>query len=117
MNKFAASSPHTNDNPEALPASFYLTQNFPNPFNPETEIQYGLPSKGHVRLRIYDVLGVEVRALVEEVKAGGRHRIIWDGKDRDGNIVASGVYLYRITFTAEENAQALTRSGKMSLLR
>ncbi len=117
MNKFVASLPHTTDKPEAPPASFYLTPNFPNPFNPETEIQYGIPSKGRVRLRIYNTLGVEVRSLVDAIKEGGQHRIIWDGKDREGYVVASGVYLYRVTFTAEDGGEAYTRSGKMSLLR
>lgn len=60
---------------------------------------------------------MEVRKLVDEVKTGGHHRLVWDGKDRLGNVVASGVYLYRVMFTAKESAEIFTRSGKMSALR
>lgn len=117
LNKSVASSPRVNAGFEAMPEGFELIQNFPNPFNPETAIQFSLPGKGHVQLRIYDVLGVEVRALVNENKEAGRHRILWDGNDKAGNAAASGVYLYRMTFVPEENGVPFTRTAKMSLLR
>ncbi|MFQ5824727.1 MAG: FlgD immunoglobulin-like domain containing protein, partial [bacterium] len=86
-----------------IPQTFVLHQNFPNPFNPSTEIQYQLPSRagefvGKVRtfLKIYNLLGQEVRTLVDEEKAPGYYKVIWDGKDNIGRGVTSGVYIYRL---------------------
>ena len=79
-----------------IPESFGLSQNYPNPFNPETVIQYQLPEPGRVSLKVYSVLGQEVRTLVDEERAPGYHWVIWDGKNDAGAKLASGVYLYRI---------------------
>ena len=106
-----------NSNGISEPQTFTLHPNRPNPFNPETEISYSIPSRGHVRLRIYNTLGAEVRTLVDAAKEGGHYRVTWDSRDHEGNTLASGIYLYRVTFTAENDGQAFTRSGKMSLLR
>ncbi|MBI3004883.1 MAG: T9SS type A sorting domain-containing protein [Ignavibacteriales bacterium] len=73
------------------PRIFALQQNFPNPFNPSTTIQYDLPSKAHVRLRVFDVLGREVATLVNEERAAGNHRVSWNAAK-----FSSGVYFYRI---------------------
>lgn len=82
----------------ALPREFALHQNFPNPFNPVTEIQFDVPNQTHVKITLYDVLGREVMRLVDEVKQPGFHAVKFDGQTR-----ASGVYFYRInagTFSA-----------------
>jgi hypothetical protein len=76
---------------DGLPGQIVLDQNYPNPFNAGTEISYRLPSAGHVRLTVYDVLGREVRVLVDEDAAAGVHRA-----RVDANGLASGVYLYRL---------------------
>lgn len=81
---------------ETLPVQFSLHQNYPNPFNPSTTISYELSKNVHVELVIYNVLGKEVRKLVETSQAAGHHEIAWDSKDDAGFSVASGVYLYRI---------------------
>lgn len=82
---------------ELLPSSFELEQNYPNPFNPATTIQYGLPQASRVNLRVYNLLGQQVKTLVDhEVKQAGYHAAIWDGRNGAGNIVASGVYLVRM---------------------
>jgi hypothetical protein len=78
------------------PENFVLKQNFPNPFNPETEISYKIPVPQTVTLSIFDMTGRLVRTLVHERKNSGHHSIRWNGRDNDGNIVSSGVYLYRI---------------------
>lgn len=84
-----------------LPTTFMLAQNFPNPFNPTTEIQYQLAAaenSGGTRtlLKIYNILGKEVRTLVDEEQAPGFYRISWDGRDDFGQRLASGIYIYRL---------------------
>ena len=73
------------------PLSFSLFQNYPNPFNPTTKIQYWLPERSRVRLTIYDVLGREIKTLVNEEKPAGFYEAKFDGTG-----VPSGVYFYRI---------------------
>jgi hypothetical protein len=87
------------------PARFFLEQNYPNPFNPETKINYQLPKSGRVVLKIFNILGREVRALVDEFKPAGSFDVRWDGMDNAGQRAPSGVYLYRI----EAEGLALTR--------
>jgi len=79
----------------ALPTTLY--QNFPNPFNPTTSIPFDLAHVERVRLAIFNVQGQLVRTLVDQYVNAGHHRPIWDGTDNDGNHVASGVYIYRLT--------------------
>lgn len=90
--------------------SFKLENNYPNPFNPVTSIKYRLQNTGSVRLIIYDVLGRQVRALVDDVQAAGWHLIVWDGMNDTRQGVTSGTYFYRI----ENNGNVDTR--KMILL-
>lgn len=79
-----------------LPSDCHLAQNHPNPFNPTTTIQFDLPVSSHVRLDIHDVLGRRVRTLVSDTRSAGSHSVKWDGKDRLGTPVASGVYFYHL---------------------
>lgn len=67
----------------------------PNPFNPITAIAYSLATQSHVRLEVFNVLGQNVRVLVNEEKSPGRYEVIWDGTDEAGAPVSSGIYLYR----------------------
>ncbi|MDZ7360450.1 MAG: S8 family serine peptidase [candidate division KSB1 bacterium] len=76
-----------------IPVDFALSQNFPNPFNPETAIRFGLPQDEHVQLVVIDLLGREVRKLVDNDFSAGYHSVVWDGKDNAGSAVASGVYI------------------------
>jgi len=80
-----------------LPTTFNLSQNYPNPFNPTTEINLSLPSRSHVNLTIYDILGRQVDVLIDKSLAAGSYAVSWDGKDQSGMPVASGVYLYKLT--------------------
>jgi len=86
------------DNEESpnLPLEFALSQNYPNPFNPETTIEYQLPRRSHISLRIFNTLGQEIRTLVNEESSEGYHQVCWDGKDNAGNKVGSGIYLYQL---------------------
>jgi uncharacterized delta-60 repeat protein len=78
------------------PAEFTLSQNFPNPFNPSTKIEFTLAKSGFVTLQIYDVLGRKVKTLLSENLPSGYKSVIWDGKNDDGKEVASGVYFYQL---------------------
>ena len=89
-----------------IPTNFELMQNFPNPFNPQTTIRYGLPKAEKVTLKVYNLLGKEVVTLVkDELKAEGYHKTIWDGRDQEGRVVTSGLYLYQL------------RSGNFSIIK
>jgi photosystem II stability/assembly factor-like uncharacterized protein len=99
------------DNGAPIAATFELHQNYPNPFNPTTKISYNLPGSGQVHLKIYNVMGQEVRTLVNESQIAGNYTAVWDGRDNHGNMVSSGVYIYRLS--AGNDVQ----SRKMTLLR
>ena len=77
--------------------TFGLGANYPNPFNPETQIAYTLSETGPVELAIYNVLGQRIRTLVQEVQAAGRYQVVWNGRNENGGSVASGIYLYRLS--------------------
>ena len=79
-----------------LPNSYVLNQNYPNPFNPETVIEYQIPQKEHVKLKIYDDIGREIITLIDAPQEAGRYKIVWNGMDRHNNPVASGTYIYQI---------------------
>jgi len=83
-----------------LPNEFLLQQNYPNPFNPATEISFTLPMDAQVRLTIYNVLGKQIKTLVNENRAAGSYSVLWNGKDENGTPMASGVYLYQIDANA-----------------
>jgi len=76
---------------DEIPVTYHLSQNFPNPFNPATTIQYQLPKNGFVTLKIYDILGKEVAALVNDQKTQGRYSVNFDASR-----LASGVYIYQL---------------------
>ncbi len=80
--------------PLAPPA--FLAQNLPNPFNPSTEIRFGLSREGQVALRIFDVRGRMLRTLVQGTLAAGEHSARWDGNNDRGEAMGSGVYFYRL---------------------
>ncbi len=79
-----------------IPKQFALYRNYPNPFNPTTTIKYDLPKAANVRLVIYDVLGRQVRILVDQAQEAGYYLKVWDGRDAANLPVAAGVYLSRL---------------------
>ncbi|KUG25997.1 hypothetical protein ASZ90_004177 [hydrocarbon metagenome] len=79
-----------------LPTDYSLFQNYPNPFNPSTVISYALPEHSVVTIKIYDMLGREVKSLINEEKNAGVHNITWNAENNYGSKVASGTYIYTI---------------------
>ncbi|MFQ6093672.1 MAG: FlgD immunoglobulin-like domain containing protein, partial [bacterium] len=107
-----------------FPTEYGLSQNYPNPFNPVTHIRYQIPIRGRgtrdegrpptiVWLKVYNLLGQEVRTLVDETTEAGYYTVTWDGKDAYGNDVASGVYFYRLSVASGRWSEA----KRMVLLR
>ncbi len=92
------------------PNDFSLSQNYPNPSNPKSRIEYQIPFTGKVSIKIYDLLGKEVISLVDETKEAGYYTAEFDGSN-----LASGVYFYRII--ADGSAQRLSKTLKMILVK
>jgi hypothetical protein len=80
----------------ALPSTFHLSQNYPNPFNPSTTMQYELSANARVRLKVYDILGREVKTLVDDTRPAGSYSVTWDGTNASGLPIASGIYFCRV---------------------
>jgi hypothetical protein len=96
---------------EEVPEAFGMDPNYPNPFNPVTTIRYALPEASDVRLTIYNVLGQQVRILVQDRQEAGYYQVAWDGKDDSERAVSSGIYLYRF------ESKGLVQTQKMLLLK
>ncbi|RKY88165.1 hypothetical protein DRQ09_03310 [candidate division KSB1 bacterium] len=79
-----------------IPDNFLLQQNYPNPFNPETKISYQIPFTTKVTIKVYNLLGQEIITLVNKKQVKGKYQVKWNGRDRTGNMVSSGVYIYQI---------------------
>ena len=94
-----------------VPTTYDLAQNFPNPFNPVTTINYQLPEEVYVSIAIYSLLGVEVRELIAENQEPGDYSITWDGSDESGTKLASGIYFIHM------KAGNFTSIRKMTLMK
>jgi len=94
-----------------LPSEIVLHSAYPNPFNPVTSIRYNLPQAGLVNLKIFDLMGKEIRTLTAGFEYAGEKSTIWDAKDNQGNLVSSGVYIYRLVTAGQ------IRSSKLVLLK
>ncbi len=94
-----------------LPFQYQLWQNYPNPFNPITTITFEVPSHGRVQLLIYNILGQQIKTLTDEIYPPGRYRLQWDGTDRSGAKLASGIYF------AQLRAGEFVQNRRMILLK
>lgn len=102
---------------EQLPTTPFLEQNFPNPFNPLTRLRYHLPSQGNVSIKLYNLLGEEVKTLVSTTSVPGVFEVSWDGKNDQGVNVASGLYIARLEFTSGKGRQLVVQNRKLLLIR
>ena len=84
-----------NDN-IVIPSQYTLHQNYPNPFNPITTLRYDLPENSLVNITIYDMLGRQVKTLINQTQGAGYKSAIWDATDEYGKPVSAGIYLYQI---------------------
>jgi len=102
---------------EKLPSVYALHGNFPNPFNPTTTIRYDLPEQSHVTLVIYDIMGREVRTLLDNREEAEFKSVVWNGKDDTGSGVSTGIYIYALQVWSLESEQTYHKTEKMVLLR
>ena len=93
------------------PNDFLLSQNYPNPFNSATAIEFSVPTRSQVSIDIYNLLGQKINTIIDEVLPVGNHTTIWNGNDKNGRPVSSGVYYYRIA------ADELVETKKLVLLK
>lgn len=97
--------------PTEKPRRFGLDGAYPNPFNPQTTIAYAIPEQGLVTLKVYDVQGRLVRTIVNEEQPEGEHSAVWQGRDKNGSSVASGIYFVQL------NCGSNTQTRKVVLLK
>ena len=94
-----------------VPPNFFLSNNLPNPFNSETVISFGLSQPSPVKIDVFNILGQNVKTLINAQLPAGYHKISWDGKNAKGNKAATGIYFYRI------KAGDFSDIKKMSLIK
>ena len=99
------------DEGSLLPSEYALFQNYPNPFNPSTQISFDVPNSEFVTLRVYNLLGQDVKMLINQSMAPGRYTVEWNGNDMLNNDVASGVYFYEL------RGESFISRKKMLLIR
>lgn len=100
----------------SIPDNFAVFQNFPNPFNPETEIRFDLPEPSSVRLAVMDVLGRELAVLNDRELPAGYHMVRWNGQDQSGRHLSSGVYFCRLAVIGRSGME-FAHVLKMTLTR
>ena len=102
-----------------IPLDFNLLQNYPNPFNPTTSISYQLYKDGKVSLKVFNLMGHEIKTLVNEMKKIGTHNVLWNGEDNLGKKAPSGIYIYRLEFIDDSKItnNNITRIRKMIFLK
>lgn len=88
--------PHEPNDPD-LPIDFMLSQNYPNPFNPSTTISFSLPYRTEVKIEIYNLIGQKIATVADQYYEAGSYNITWNGRNRMGEQLPSGIYLYRLS--------------------
>jgi len=99
------------DNHAGVPFQYSLGQNSPNPFNPSTEISFTMERAGRAIITIYNILGEQVKTLVDGRFSPGIHTVVWDGKDDNGHPLSTGIYLYSM------ETEEYSKTRKMVLLK
>lgn len=99
------------DGNSQIPDDFKLGRNYPNPFNPSTNISFSLAERAVVTLEVYSILGIKIKTLADREFPPGNHTLVWDGTDRDGRPAASGIYFYSM------EADDFRATEKMVLLK
>jgi len=101
----------------ALPTSFKINNNYPNPFNPTTDIRFGLPEMSNVKLYIYNIMGQKVATLVDGSLNEGYHHAVWNADSKNDNVIASGIYFCKIEAKGLVSGKSYTKINKMMLVK
>jgi hypothetical protein len=101
----------TGTGPGNIPLITKLGGNYPNPFNPSTEISFAIVNQGHVFIEVFNIKGEKVAVLRDEVIKPGNYSVTWNGRDENGNPVSSGVYFYKM------KASKFVSTKKMILIK
>ncbi len=99
--------PTSSDEDTTTPNIVNLQQNYPNPFNPTTTIAYSVKEEAEVSIDVYNLKGQKIKTLVNDHKQPGNYNVIWEGRDDNGNSVASGIYFYRLKSGNESGAKKM----------
>jgi len=105
-------TPVEKDTKNSIPKTYKLEQNYPNPFNLSTIIRYDIPAESYVTLKVYDILGKEVKTLINEIKPTGSYKISFNAAN-----LTSGIYFYRINAQNKVLNKSFVKTGKMILLK
>ena len=95
----------------AVPNEFALHPNYPNPFNPSTNIDFDIVKDGHTQIIVYDIMGRQIKNLVGGIMKSGYHTVSWSGRNDSGNNVSAGVYLCTLS------TSSFTKTIKLLLLK
>ena len=99
------------DQKSQVPQDYYLSHNYPNPFNPQTTFTFRIPQDAFVTIRIYDILGNYIKEIMAEEKKAGCYNMTWDGRDNHGEAVPTGLYIYHM------RANSFSASKKMTIIK
>jgi hypothetical protein len=106
---------------ERIPDQYSLSQNYPNPFNPVTTLDFTIPEQGNVDLIVFDLLGNEIRKLIQNNLSAGFHTVQWDGMDNNGNLLSAGCYFYQLKVSSSNSGfkpeYQYVQTRKMVLLK
>jgi hypothetical protein len=105
------------DDSGVIPSEYSLLPAYPNPFNPQTTVEYQLPEASKVTLEVYNTLGQKVRTLINGHNNAGRYHVIWNGHDETNNPAASGVYLIRFHARAKNSSISYQETRKIVLIK
>ena len=103
------------ENSKELPQDYTVLINYPNPFNPQTTIEYSLEKPGFVSVKIFDMIGKKIKTLVSENQSAAVYRVVWDGTNDSSVKVASGVYCSRLQLNLD--SENIVKTNKMLLLK
>lgn len=108
----------TENDPVKIPDEYVLLSNYPNPFNPITNIRFGIPAASNIEITIFNILGQKVKTITKTVLNPGFHKVVWNGTNAVNTPLASGLYVYRFrALSAKENTEKYTKTGKLLLLK
>jgi len=115
--KFGVENDEENTKDAKLPNEYELLGNYPNPFNPSTTIKYSIPEISDVKIEVFSITGGKVTEYISKDVSAGYHNYIWSGKNSNGVLTSSGIYLYRLTAVSNISGKYFQTSSKMILLR